>query len=52
MKKLIKVGVAVIVVVGLIAVAMWYRRQVSIDSCLDRGGRWDYQSSLCEGAKE
>jgi len=30
------------------AVAWWVARQLSIDGCLDRGGRWDYERSLCD----
>jgi len=27
------------------------RRYWAIDECLDRGGRWNYTTNLCEGAR-
>lgn len=39
---------SVVVVVFLIATGHWVRRTVQIDSCLDGGGHWNYQQSLCE----
>jgi hypothetical protein len=35
-----------------IAGGFWFRHQMIIDSCLDRGGRWNYDTSGCEGARE
>jgi hypothetical protein len=36
------------VLLAVIALACWIRRELKIDSCLDLGGRWDYQDSVCE----
>lgn len=45
-----------LVVVSLLSLAVfggsWLKVQVRIDSCLDRGGRWDEVRSLCMGARE
>lgn len=46
---LIKLVVS-LVIVGVFA--MWLRHQLRIDSCLDRGGRWNSEVSICEGATE
>jgi hypothetical protein len=45
MKKTIGVIVAVAVVLVL---AWWAKGQLAIDSCLDSGGRWNYEKSVCE----
>jgi hypothetical protein len=34
----------------LLAVSLWLRNEARIDSCLDRGGRWDQEQERCEGA--
>ena len=36
----------------LVAVGLWLRNEVRIDSCLDRGGRWDQERQMCDGARE
>ena len=36
----------------MVAVGLWLRDEVRIDSCLDRGGRWDKERQMCEGATE
>lgn len=46
---LIKLAIA-LVIVGVLV--MWFRHQLRIDSCLDRGGRWNSELSTCEGATE
>jgi hypothetical protein len=28
--------------------SMWLKGQLKIDSCLDLGGRWDYEKKECE----
>ena len=39
----------IIVAVALLMVGgYWLRRNLQIDSCLDNGGRWNYQQSSCE----
>ena len=52
MKRPFFVGFLVLLVVVLIAAGMWATRELSIDSCLDRGGRWNYEIAACEGATE
>lgn len=38
------------VVIGLMIVAalIYLRGQLAIDSCLDLGGRWDYERNACD----
>ena len=52
MKRPFLVGFLVLLAVVLIAAGMWAKRELSIDSCLDRGGRWNYEVAACEGATE
>ena len=40
------------VIAVLVAIGLWLRNEVRIDSCLDRGGRWDKERQMCEGATE
>ena len=42
----------IIALCALLVLAVWVWHQARIDSCLDRGGRWDYEHSTCEGAIE
>jgi hypothetical protein len=35
-------------VVALITLAWWGYQQLKIDSCLDSGGRWNYEILVCE----
>jgi hypothetical protein len=35
----------------LVAGGLWLRNEAQIDSCLDRGGSWDKERQMCEGAK-
>jgi len=44
-KKLIVLFVLLIL---LIVGGIWLRDQLQIDSCLDNGGRWNYEYSGCE----
>jgi hypothetical protein len=46
------VGFLVLLAVVLTAAGMWVKRALSIDSCLDRGGRWNVDVAACEGATE
>ncbi|RLE26702.1 MAG: hypothetical protein DRJ61_07660 [Acidobacteria bacterium] len=48
----IRFSLRTVVLVALVAVAVflvarWTRMQLAIDSCLDRGGRWDYEQGVC-----
>jgi hypothetical protein len=36
------------VVVALLAAGLWVRQFFQIDGCLDSGGRWNYDSGVCE----
>jgi hypothetical protein len=39
-----------VIIIGVIAViaALWMKRFMAIDKCLDAGGRWNYEKGLCE----
>lgn len=45
----VKLVIALIVATML---AVWLRHELRVDSCLDRGGRWNAEASACEGATE
>lgn len=36
----------------LVVLGLWLRNEVRMDSCLDRGGKWDSHQETCEGATE
>jgi hypothetical protein len=38
----------VIVIGAMIVLAWWGKGQLKIDSCLDSGGRWNYEKAVCE----
>jgi hypothetical protein len=40
----------VIAVVAIVA-GLWISHELTIDSCLDRGGRWNGELRSCEGAR-
>ena len=48
MKRLPVVCKLAILAVALFAIGFWAKRMLAIDSCLDRGGRWSYESAMCE----
>ena len=48
MKKSVVFKVAVTLAVA--AVSLWLWQELRVDSCLDRGRRWNYEISSCEGA--
>lgn len=50
--KIRKLLLGVFVLALLVAVGLWLRNEVRIDSCLDRGGRWDKEGQMCEGTTE
>lgn len=35
---------------AFVALLVWVRTQLAIDSCLDQGGRWSYTRDVCEVA--
>ena len=45
-----KILAAFVLPAMLAATALWMHGEARIDSCLDNGGRWDYQDTRCEGA--
>jgi hypothetical protein len=47
-----KILLGAFVLALLVSVGLWLRNEVRIDSCLDRGGRWDQEQQMCEGATE
>jgi hypothetical protein len=49
MKRPFFVGFLLVLAVILITAGLWTGRQLSIDSCLDRGGRWNYEVAACDG---
>ena len=42
-----RIGIALLAAIALTAAGVWLGRELSIDGCLDRGGSWDYDHSLC-----
>ncbi|HEY7689556.1 MAG TPA: hypothetical protein VH835_12730 [Dongiaceae bacterium] len=53
MRKLRNI-VLILLAAGLLAyLGHWvYVQVIVIDSCLDRGGRWDYDAETCVGARD
>ena len=47
-----KILFGALVLALLVAGGLWLRNEMQIDSCLDRGGRWDQERQICEGATE
>ena len=45
MKTSVAIGIGIVLAV---LVGVWLYRQTAIDSCLDRGGRWDHATNTCE----
>ena len=52
MKRPFFIVILVLLVLGLISACVWFRRELTIDSCLDRSGRWNDEIAACEGATE
>lgn len=51
MKRSTLMKLAVFLVITAVLV-MWLRHELRVDSCLDRGGRWNSAASVCEGEIE
>lgn len=49
--KTIRILLGAFVLAILIAVGLWLRHQLRVDSCLDRGGRWVQTQQICEETK-
>lgn len=47
-KKMLLIGV----IVSLILIGIWLKREFDMDRCLDRGGQWNFKAGVCEGARE
>jgi hypothetical protein len=47
-KRLSIVVLATFMVVCMIVLALKTQRWMQIDSCLDRGGKWNYREHKCE----
>ena len=47
-KKLILILLIFGVIISLIFGTKWIQRYLQIDSCLDKGGRWNYELNECE----
>ena len=47
-KKLIVILLTVCIIIALIFGAKWIQQFLQVDSCLDRGGRWNYELNECE----
>jgi hypothetical protein len=48
-QKVLFVCIAVAVVLSVFSI--WLVGELRIDSCLDRGGQWDYEQRKCDGAR-
>jgi len=45
-KKYLFLGITVVIFIA----GFWLRGQLQIDSCLDNGGKWDYEKKECIGS--
>jgi hypothetical protein len=50
-KTVIKAVAGIAVVLLIVFGAVRCNRVVDIDSCLDMGGRWNYETKECEGQR-
>jgi hypothetical protein len=48
MKRPSRIAIWVLLGVVLLAVGSFLKRQLDIDACLDKGGRWNCETSQCE----
>ena len=44
-----KILLGAFVLALLVTVGLWLQDVVRVDSCLDRGGKWDQERHICEG---
>ena len=53
MNREAKLAIAIVgaTIVAACLVAPSVRRSLAIDSCLDRGGAWDYEAEVCRGLR-
>lgn len=50
-KKKIRLIIFALAGLGLILFFQWCSNFTKIDTCLDRGGAWDYFNATCDGAR-
>jgi hypothetical protein len=43
-----RVAWILIAVTGIVVLVWWGLGQLKIDSCLDSGGRWNYELTICQ----
>jgi hypothetical protein len=44
----LRIGIALAAVMVAAAIWFWNSEWLAIDTCLDRGGRWDEQTRVCQ----
>lgn len=42
-----RIGITLLLTTAFITAGLWLGRELSIDSCLDRGGSWNHEHSAC-----
>jgi hypothetical protein len=47
-RTLVRLALVAAVLVALMALTPWLIKQVAVDSCLDRGGRYHEDNGSCE----
>ena len=51
-RRVVVAGLIAAIIVCTMVAAVWWtdeaRSQSRIDSCLDRGGAWDYDAGVCQ----
>lgn len=43
-----RIFIIVLLLVLLLVFAYWFKGYMAVDKCLDNGGRWNYEKSICE----
>jgi len=52
MQRKYKVGIGIIAGILALVFVLWVVRFIKVDKCLDSGGRWNYENSICEYAQK
>jgi hypothetical protein len=52
MKRIFMFLVLALLATALLAAGLWLRREIAIDTCLDRGGAWNQVTGACVGATD
>jgi len=50
--KIKKFLIYTIIIIIIVLAMDWIRNFLLIDKCLDHGGRWNYETSECEGERK